>query len=208
MCNDLNDKIFEFVYSAALGDAVNQKAFEGEKKFLFVEKPACNEIRSFIDKILKGEFDDQAAYDTEHHTLTTAVMTAFKKCIDSNKNTNNKNPVFTFGNAQKLINMCAKYVFTATYCNPELTEKFKYCHMPLDSYIIEDWICMWTKDVKKSVKWSKLEEGAYKNIQNLIRNRLKDKSISCLEAEFTVWEQAKERRSKKRVDKKNYTFIY
>ena len=43
---------------------------------------------------------------------------------------------FTFGNAQKLINMSAKYMYMATYGRPELRGRFAACHCPMDAILI------------------------------------------------------------------------
>ena len=47
---------------------------------------------------------------------------------------------FTFGNAQKVLNMTVKYMYIAAYqkeIHGDLHEKFKDCHCPMDSIMVE-----------------------------------------------------------------------
>ena len=50
---------------------------------------------------------------------------------------------FSFGNAQKLINMTIKHIYLHTYTIdslgfPSIRERFRYCHCPMDSIMLQD----------------------------------------------------------------------
>ena len=91
------EKIFEFVYLMAFRDATMRRAFpkkteESEEEynsFLKAKGPA----RKFIDKLLAG------SDDIEPETYMLEICRVVKTYG------------FTFGNAQKLINMLSKYMY-------------------------------------------------------------------------------------------------
>lgn len=94
-----------------------------------------------------------------------------------------------YGKAQKIVNMAFKYL----YCCDQKDEKyFTYCHMPLDSYILE-WfwrnIGSKSKEIKKSEipSWSQMDLLQYKTIQDMITKCAADKDTTALELEFVVW---------------------
>ena len=105
---------------------------------------------------------------------------------------------FTIGNAQKFLNMLMKDLYACLSQTPNLLpayeDYFKYCHMPLDSYIlrfVDDIRCR--ESIKKPVRtytWSSLSDyDAYLDEQNDIRNYV-DKynpAVTVLQTEFVVW---------------------
>ena len=86
---------------------------------------------------------------------------------------------FTVGNAQKFLNMLMKDLYACLKQTPNLLcgyeDYFRYCHMPLDSYILRfvDDIRS-REEIKKPVRtytWSGLSDyDAYLDEQNDIRN--------------------------------------
>lgn len=67
---------------------------------------------------------------------------------------------FTFGNAQKLVNMAAKYFHLACYNDKGLRKNFRYCHCPVDNQMIHVVHDKWSKkdmlSIKRYMRWSKL----------------------------------------------------
>ena len=51
--------------------------------------------------------------------------------INKKIETNGRSGQFTFGNAQKLINIVCKYFYIISYKDSSVREKFKYCHCPM-----------------------------------------------------------------------------
>ncbi len=112
----------------------------------------------------------------------------------------------TYGKAQKIVNMSFKYLYCCDISSKQ-EAYFEYCHMPLDSFILE-----WFKrNIKTSSKdtpirstwiesWSSLQnstEDSYKNskgekrysynfLVNEIRNYCKN-DLTPLQLEFIVW---------------------
>lgn len=127
---------------------------------------------------------------------------------------------YPIGMKQKLINMVLKYIFCFT--NEDEECYFEFCHMPLDSYIYEDWfkndVMQYCKNnnknnfrYKKELPdcWSKIDNiDTYLWIQETINNFIVKKSKSLfeqkltpLQAEFYLWPFLKCRRAKTELEK-------
>ena len=125
------DKIFDFVYGCALHDAVLQRAFKGEKAWIRGLEEPKKKLREYIEKVINKEFENQDNHDNFF------IKTANSICIEINKERpDNDQDVFSFGNAQKLINMAAKHVYSFCFYDQGLREAFRYCHCPLDSIMV------------------------------------------------------------------------
>ena len=96
---------------------------------------------------------------------------------------------FTYGRAQKVLNMTFKYLYCTASYQAEVGKIDQFLHMTLDSYTLR-----WYKDqIVAPIKglragdisnWSKMNESApkhqYIDIQNRIRDFLRDPSITAL----------------------------
>lgn len=117
-----------------------------------------------------------------------------------------------YGKAQKIVNMTFKYLYCCDGAERYI-DKFKYCHMPLDSYTL-DWysseVLPWYNKKNESISgWSSLGKEKYTEIQEQIRRYLKDanhsykdengKSLTPFEVEFYIWPEQKWRRAIKTV---------
>jgi hypothetical protein len=126
---DLDEKIFDFAYLMALRDATVQQAFpssgKGSKKLLIKCTEAREALSSYIESIFAGRPED--FYEVE--SKVEESFNAFLKMHGSSAH-------FTFGNAQKLINISAKYMYMATFGRPELRGRFAACHCPMDAILI------------------------------------------------------------------------
>ena len=133
----IQEKIFDFVYILSMHEAVRREAFPGEKKWLYdFSDPnmlgAKNCVKSYIDRILFGKpFSSQKEHDDFF------LETAIKICDCINQSKQSENSDFTFGNAQKLINMVVKHFYIIYYYCKNVREKFVYCHCPMDSRMLE-----------------------------------------------------------------------
>ena len=159
----IEEKIFDLVYELALRDAVSQKAYAGEKKHLYKAKKPRKLARDYIDGILHGKRPE--FYDVAHK---------IEKAFDDNK--------FTFGNAQKLINMIAKYMYIAYYQSEDkaaLREKFRGCHCPMDRIMIDKVISKLKEmlinkdDVEKIEQFTKPAKGYIVKDENGIEKTVK-----------------------------------
>lgn len=127
---NLDEYTFRFVYIEAMDDAVRQKAYNGMKK-CFKEKDVWDSVKgdltSLVDNVLKGKYLklSQEKYDEDF------LNTAIRVCEWMNKYKVEETE-FTFGNAQKLINILLKLFYISSYINNSLRENFKFCHCPMD----------------------------------------------------------------------------
>ena len=140
----LDDHIFNFIYGCALHDAVLQKAFKGERTWIADVTEAKETVKKYIDCIVKGDFKNaDNATKTKHEDFF--LKTAKEVCNQINnskfKPTNVSVGNFTFGNAQKLINMTVKHVYAHTYSihlldYVPIRDHFRHCHCPMDSIML------------------------------------------------------------------------
>ena len=132
-----DEEIFELVYNCALRDATLRTAYKGEKSW--IENDSCVKeiLKKYVKKLLNGEFKCQTEYDDYFKDTAIKIcnrVNRIEKVKDSNSDDDNK---FTFGNAQKLINMTAKYYYISCCTNSAKRENFKYCHCPVDCLLLE-----------------------------------------------------------------------
>ena len=120
--------IFDFVYTMALRDATMQKAYEGEKKHLFDNKAPKKTVEKYVEKVLAGKLNNQEKADK----VTKETIEQLVKDFSDDG--------FTFGNAQKLLNMTMKYLYIGVYGDPAKEKKYKelfrFCDCPMDSQMI------------------------------------------------------------------------
>lgn len=183
-----NRHIFELVYMNAMRDALLQKAFEGSKKDLMNNKKngVRKVVQNHINDIINGKYikKEQEDYDNDFYKLADSI------CEKINNNE------FTFGNAQKLINMTVKYFYLLAYNDQDMTSKFKYCHCPMDKIIKDKVVLEYRnsghkeylkfkmygseKEAWSYVTWSDIEKhepdndvkfgiDVYKQFQNMVR---------------------------------------
>lgn len=136
----LDDYVFNFIYGCALHDAVLQKAYKGERKWIEEVAEAKSAVKAYINQIISGDLNDKTKHDN------VFLETAKKVCKEINnfKDRPDSAGDFHFGNAQKLINMTVKHVYAHTYSihlasgnSSSIRKHFQYCHCPMDSIMLE-----------------------------------------------------------------------
>ncbi len=147
--NRLSGKVFDFFYASSMRDAVLQRAFTGKKDWLVNVETAKQPLRKYIDCIINNAFLSQEAHDSFFIKTANEIC----KAINENKPTDAED-IFSFGNAQKLINMMVKYIYSICYYASELRENFRYCHCPMDSVMLNE---VW-KSYKKIMGETKRKE--------------------------------------------------
>ena len=190
------DSLFNFAYKMAFRDATMRKAFprnEEEKK----AEDFDNRDTSFSDRknrIFKGARDEVKKY-------VDNLMSAEEKIlepIDVIKAVCNKTMVesFTFGNAQKLVNMTAKYMFLSCYGerNNDKKERFRLCHCPMDGIMIDKMKKLYP-DLRWSFSWSSLKldddnlPWQYIQFQDCVNAIAVKNDILPLEVDFMLWDE-------------------
>lgn len=139
----MDEKVFNFIYGCALRDAILQKSYNGERTWIGSDVPeAQSYVKEYIYRVLRGDFEKDDEIIEKAHDKAF-LETAINVCKVINGYT--KKPAgagrFSFGNAQKLINMTVKHVYAHTYSihtvgYASIRECFRYCHCPMDSVML------------------------------------------------------------------------
>lgn len=202
-----DEKIFDFIFIEAMGDATLRGAYNGDKRKL-KECSTLSELKDglckFVENVLNGSFLNQDHYNEEFLELAKTVCRKIAKITGDSE--------FTFGNAQKLINMTLKYFFISTYGQSEEERaKFQFCHCPMDGMMTD---VVW-KEKQNSERndrlreiitcnynefhdgWGKLEfkngcyPKRYKEFQCAVRYLSKKDKIFPIEYDFCKWNESK-----------------
>ena len=150
--NRMDNIVFNFIYGCALHDAILQKSYNStDKKWIRDVSCAQALVRNYIDCILRGDYKDQNAKG-DHDKFFISTASAICQVINGEEKNKGFKPIFSFGNAQKLINMTVKHVYAHTFSNPTLDRDcFRHCHCPMDSIML-DKIWKKYKDTFKNTK--------------------------------------------------------
>ena len=190
---NIDDEIFKFAYTMAFRDATARKAFKKlnmddvafRQKKKDIKDASMRKVKTYIDRICAGEVREFSA-------LTDVILSV----CDENHN-------FTFGNAQKLVNMTAKYMYLISYGDPNKRKVFKFCHCPMDGTMIRIVKEKYPKvNIKSDCSWSTLRykddsipkeyEEFQKYIQTMVdeenQNR-KDKDLIPLDMDYIFWDK-------------------
>lgn len=84
-----------------------------------------NLLRNEIEKIISKTCTSQKVFDEWHYLVCSKIRILYRK----------EGVQFTFGQAQKWVNMTCKYLFIIG--ETDFVNCFAYLHIPLDNYIFE-----------------------------------------------------------------------
>ena len=125
---DMDDYIFDFVYSMAMTDATKRTDSATFIESLLENTDAKGMVKEHLRNILNNESED--------------VITVIENVANSLHNNENS---FSFGNAQKLVNMTVKYFYIMVYNNRTDRSLFEEAHCPMDR-IMKDIVVKKYKD--------------------------------------------------------------
>ncbi len=203
---NINDQIFDFIYTIAMRDATQQKAYElktaeltdeqkksdeYKKELLLKNYEAKRIVREYIDDIIAG--NNPCFYAVEGK-----LERSFEAFVEEHKDYLTK---FTFGNCQKLINMTVKYFYIVVYPNPTISAHFNKCHCPMDNVMINTAITELKKsggtlanfnttsaDLRKS--WSRIDRNdhvQYDLFQAIVRYLACKQGVTPIEYDYLMW---------------------
>lgn len=153
---EISTKVFDFLYGCSMHDAILQQAFKGKKEWVGKVEQAKPFLREYIDCIVGNQFSSQEEHDK------TFIRVADNICNEINKHrAPDAEDVFSFGNAQKLINIAAKHTYSVCYWNPDLRENFRWCHCPLDSIMLQKVWAQYKTDFGNNARKNELESADY-----------------------------------------------
>lgn len=135
------DATNEGAYNTRLYDDMKNPTEAEKKKRKNASDKMKNQAAGHIFAFLKGldSFENEDAFDEEHRKVCQTLVEGYEKSLGIRK--------FTYGNAQKWVNMTLKYLYLlgGAYCACGCTKAFQasinrckaWLHVPIDSYIIE-----------------------------------------------------------------------
>lgn len=133
-------------------------------------------IRASVQELRQQSKMDQKFFDDWHQKLCDAIIEMYEK----------NGITFTYGQAQKWINMTLKYLYVI---EPNLVETlFKYCHVPLDNYVFDISERLFGIE-KPKIPWSRWYDyyDQYMAYQMQLRSSIKNEEP--LRWEFRAWLQ-------------------
>ena len=131
---EMRKKMFAFLYGCAMHDAILQKAFDAtEKKWIGEVEAPIQYVQEYVDMVLSNRFISPEEHDSYFLRLANRICSA----INEEGEKRNITIAFSFGNAQKLINMTIKFVYGFCYHDGSLRQGFRFCHCPLDSFMLK-----------------------------------------------------------------------
>ena len=164
------------------------------------------EVKAILKNIIKNKdknqniknIKNQDEFDIWHHRICDNIIEKSEKIEKIKKNNEGKEEKiqFTYGQAQKWVNMTIKYLYMLN--EHTFDNVFDFLHVPVDNYSFKS-----VKDklkIKKPTKksWSRWDNyDEYLEYQNDIRKKLKEEDISPLRWEFENWLNEAEKEAQK-----------
>ena len=133
-------------------------------------------IRISVQEIQRKNEIDQKFFDDWHKKLCDAIIEKYEM----------NGITFTYGQAQKWINMTLKYLYVLD--SQKIEKLFKYCHVPLDNYVFDISEKLFGIE-KTKIPWSRWCDyhNQYMAYQIKLRNSIKNEAP--LRWEFKAWLQ-------------------
>ena len=158
---NIEDLVFDFIYEESINDAIRRTAAASSKSIIMKIEKVKKAVREYANHIIDG-------IDKENNPELEISKKCFMQCIDSifgaieeYKNEKKVDCCFTFGNAQKLVNMTMKRLYIRYYGTSK-ANGFKYCFCPMDRRMRDKVASKYNNIFDKSVAydpecaWSKM----------------------------------------------------
>lgn len=203
-----NDATMQGAYNALISK-YDDKLHEASKK---AKNEAARHLYVKINELFNTENKD---FDDWHSKLCDSIVSTYCKHLG-------KTEIFTYGNAQKWVNMTIKYICILDLLNDnhDYQDKIKNYmddfHVPVDSYIIDAVKAEPCDKIKYGLglkcnvpSWSKWDEpDKYEKYQEKIRKEVQQKfKKSPIEWEGKAWiEQSEIRKDKEKKAKRDSFF--
>ena len=142
------------------------RGFSHNQEHDIIIRNARQTLHTSVTTILSTPINTQSEFDELHKTACYDLIASFR------------GQTFTVGQAQKWINMTFKYLHLLDY--PEVQKVYEYCHIPIDSYMLN------ITNYSMSKPWSKLNNYCeYLEYQNWFRDKYPNDIP--LDKEFYLW---------------------
>lgn len=143
------------------------------------DKDFCNKVCEFITENISKLFN-AGSFDNEHKELCSTLKTNANDTGYFEKD-------FTYGHAQKWLNMTLKYMLLMGFWKEQFEKIKNELHVPVDSYIIKKFRKEFKPKYKYNESWSTWEDydNVYMQFQKELRCSIKGKAP--IEWEGPAW---------------------
>lgn len=200
---NVNEDLLKFLKFSYFGDlsnpihAASKRAYRDMNRTIRFNELSTDEIRlelrekvnnvfeNEIKKLIGNNITNQKEFDAWHCDVCKTIKSFYL----------NEGIEFTYGQAQKWINMTIKYLYILKVYS--FDNVLKYLHIPVDNYIFDAVEKELEIDRPKEAwsRWDNDEE--YKDYQKNIRKELKRKKFVPLRWEFENWLNEAEKEAQK-----------
>ena len=191
----------KYLYSSS--EIEKAKPESDKSNFGKARKSLIENICADLVKDIKDYPQDFNDFDVWHTKKCDWISKQMNAVYDKDKKFL-KEP-FTYGQAQKWLNMTLKYLWLLNLLPSNISEEL--LHVPIDSFILQalqetgkfdesqnEIIYSGETYRYKGETWSAMSEENYESLQKKIREIVKEKKISPIEWEYSAWIKiAKER---------------
>lgn len=133
-------------------------------------------LREFVSDLEKATTQDE--FDIRHDAWCEGRIRFF----EAHPHPDRKTFTFTYGQAQKWINMALKYL--AVLNHPDVARVYPYLHVPIDSIVYAEaehpTVGIGVPRPPGRVSWSRLDGDQYRDYQRRIRDSVTDSDASSL----------------------------
>lgn len=201
-------RTFHYTFSSGNLENLKKKDKDKYEEYLGWKEKFREDISTYITRqIGKLKIQSQEDFDAWHAETCDEIVLKAKGysspdkqlfAAKNKKREGSEGNVFFYGQAQKWLNMTLKYMLIMGLWEEELTEKKKYFHVPVDSFIMgAAGISVPCKDKNgwtwgeysesKSKVWSQWEKEEYTEFQKALRDKLSKDNTYPMEWEGSAW---------------------
>ena len=183
----MDNQIFNFAYLLAFRDATTRNAYKNVNK---EPEETFREIKEFLYFKCKCRVHQyiRDIFEAKYPDPIECIECVCKYTHKVHNHTYN----FSFGNAQKLVNMTAKYMYLACYNDEEKRILFKNCDCPMDGIMIKKVKINKEIGFTKELAWSSISldnQKTYDYFQEQIRLLCNEEKVYLIEYDFLHWDE-------------------
>ena len=183
-------RTMNYTYSIS---ALNDKSKDFKLKYEGMKANYKLEVKNLIKGFVQKKPVNQDKFDEWHNELCKSIIELSEKYEKDNERllSNDNGDCFSYGQAQKWVNMALKYMWIMGV--PDCVSCKSFLHVPIDRYILKQLGCGESYNGKA---WSQINYDEYKRIRKKVEDKRKEKCP--IEWEFDAWiEQAKNENANK-----------